>query len=82
MNKVNVYEQAFDRIKKATGITEVEHLVDSFVEVRGRRLRRGARVTLTTARAVQAENQNFSLFRYNDEMGRCAPRPTDRRGAT
>lgn len=49
LNKVNVYETAFARIKKATGITEVAGLVDSFME---------------------AEEQNFSLYRFNDELGR------------
>ena len=49
LNKVNVYEKAFERIKKATGITEVADLVDSF---------------------MAAEEQNFSLYRFNDELSR------------
>mmetsp|Transcript_5976 Transcript_5976/g.13878 ORF Transcript_5976/g.13878 Transcript_5976/m.13878 type:complete len:543 (-) Transcript_5976:175-1803(-) len=45
--KVASYEEAFARIQAATGITDLEKLVEKF---------------------IQEEDQNFSLFKYNNEL--------------
>jgi len=45
--KVHVYEEAFQKMQAATGISEIDELVDSF---------------------IQAEDQNFSLFTYANEL--------------
>mmetsp|Transcript_4046 Transcript_4046/g.8751 ORF Transcript_4046/g.8751 Transcript_4046/m.8751 type:complete len:550 (+) Transcript_4046:72-1721(+) len=45
--KVNSYEEAFSRIQAATGICDIDELVNNF---------------------INAEDQNFSLFKYNNEL--------------
>jgi chromosome segregation ATPase len=47
LEKVQSYEEAFERIKQATGITEIDQLVSTF---------------------IHAEEQNFSLFNYVNEL--------------
>ena len=47
LEKVQSYEEAFERIKQATGISEIDELVSTF---------------------IQAEEQNFSLFNYVNEL--------------
>mmetsp|Transcript_61979 Transcript_61979/g.164825 ORF Transcript_61979/g.164825 Transcript_61979/m.164825 type:complete len:548 (-) Transcript_61979:249-1892(-) len=45
--KADTYEKAFERIQKATGICDIDELVQNF---------------------IHAEDQNFSLFKYNNEL--------------
>jgi cupin superfamily acireductone dioxygenase involved in methionine salvage len=45
--KATTYEEAFERIQKATGICDIDELVQNF---------------------IHAEDQNFSLFKYNNEL--------------
>merc|ERR1712066_809257 len=45
--KVTSYEEAFARIQAATGICDIDELVQNF---------------------IHAEDQNFSLFKYNNEL--------------
>jgi len=45
--KVATYEEAFTRIQAATGICDIDELVQNF---------------------IHAEDQNFSLFKYNNEL--------------
>ena len=47
MEKVQKYEEAFARIQQATGITDIDELVATFIE---------------------AEDDNFSLFNYVNEL--------------
>jgi len=47
LEKVQKYEEAFARIQQATGITDIDELVATFIE---------------------AEDQNFSLFNYVNEL--------------
>jgi coiled-coil domain-containing protein 63/114 len=46
-DKVATYEEAFARIQAATGICDIDELVQNF---------------------IQAEDTNFSLFKYNNEL--------------
>jgi chromosome segregation ATPase len=45
--KAETFETAFERIQKATGICDIDELVQNF---------------------IHAEDQNFSLFKYNNEL--------------
>merc|ERR1712066_1006047 len=45
--KVTSYEEAFARIQAATGICDIDELVQNF---------------------MHAEDQNFTLFKYNNEL--------------
>jgi hypothetical protein len=45
--KAENYEKAFEQIQKATGICDIDELVQNF---------------------IHAEDQNFSLFKYNNEL--------------
>lgn len=45
--KVTTYEEAFSRIQAATGICDIDELVQNF---------------------INAEDQNFTLFKYNNEL--------------
>lgn len=45
--KVSSYEEAFQKIQAATGISNIDDLVNNF---------------------IRAEEQNFSLFKYNNEL--------------
>merc|ERR1719337_627045 len=45
--KVGSYEEAFSRIQAATGICDIDELVQNF---------------------INAEDQNFTLFKYNNEL--------------
>merc|ERR1712070_1344614 len=47
VEKVQVYEEAFAKIQAATGISDIDELVQNF---------------------VNAEDQNFSLFNYANEL--------------
>ena len=45
--KISSYEEAFSKIQAATGICDIDELVQNF---------------------VNAEDQNFTLFKYNNEL--------------
>merc|ERR1719387_1139033 len=47
MEKVQTYEQLFAKIQAATGISDIDDLVEKFID---------------------AEDENFSLFNYNNEL--------------
>ena len=67
------YEQAFEKIKEATGITDIDKLVNKFIEG-NRNLISGAEtitalfsnLCLQLSHAV--EDQNFALFNYVNEL--------------
>jgi len=46
-DKINTYEEAFTKIQAATGICDIDELVQNF---------------------INAEDQNFTLFKYNNEL--------------